>query len=65
MSVKQNRTGKNGHLEDKEENHQRISTASYYRERLKGFYKDHEIKDLQDWLENGVGVDGTTPYNWE
>jgi hypothetical protein len=63
MPNKQNITSKNGRLENKEEHYQKISTTSYYRERLQGFYKDDEIEDLQDWLENGVGVDGT-PYIW-
>jgi len=64
MSGRQNRTSKNGHLEDKEENDQGISTASYYREKLQGFYKDYEIEEMRDWLENSVGADNA-PYNWE
>ncbi len=63
MPDKQNITSKNENIEDKEEHYQKVSTALYYREKLQGFYKDYEIEDMQDWLENGVGVD-STPYHW-
>lgn len=64
MPDRQNITSKNRQSEDKEENNQGISTASYYREKLQGFYNDCEIEEMRDWLENSVGTNNTL-YNRE
>ena len=62
MTGKQNRKYRNENLENKAEQYQKVSTALYYQEKLQGFYKDYEIKEMQDWLENSVSMDNIPYY---